>query len=90
MDQISSENHSPIYNYAPTDTKFCMMWEGWSLLYVTKFHNVGQNAGQHDLYLVDPQYIEQVNLFDKGKPGGEPTKVKCNYIWGNVITFAQM
>ena len=23
-------------------------------------------------------------------PGGEPTKVKCNYIWANVITFAQM
>ena len=23
-------------------------------------------------------------------PGGEPTKVKCNYIRANVITFAQM
>ena len=23
-------------------------------------------------------------------PGGEPTKVKCNYIWANVITFVQM
>ena len=22
--------------------------------------------------------------------GGEPTKVKCNYIWANVITFVQM
>ena len=25
-----------------------------------------------------------------GKPGGEPTKVKCIYIWANIITFAQM
>ena len=24
------------------------------------------------------------------RPGGEPTKVKCNYIRANVITFAQM
>ena len=23
-------------------------------------------------------------------PGGEPTKVEWNYIWANVITFAQM
>ena len=23
-------------------------------------------------------------------PGGEPTKVKCNYILANVITFGQM
>ena len=26
----------------------------------------------------------------KWPPGGEPIKVKCNYIWANVIKFSQM
>ena len=28
VDQGSNENHSPAYNFAPTVTKFCVMWEG--------------------------------------------------------------
>ena len=27
---------------------------------------------------------------DKVRSGGEPTKVKCNYIWANVITLAKL
>ena len=39
MDQGSNKNHSPAYNFAPTVTKFCVMWEGLSLPRDTKFGN---------------------------------------------------
>ena len=32
-------NHSPAYNFTPTVTKFCVMWEGLSLPHDTKFGN---------------------------------------------------
>ena len=38
-DQESNKNHSPAYNFAPTVTKFCVMWEGLSLPHDTKFGN---------------------------------------------------
>ena len=39
MDQGSNENHSPVNNFAPTVTKFCVMWEGQALPHDTKFGN---------------------------------------------------
>ena len=39
MDQGSNENHYRVYNFAPTVTKFCVMWEGLSLPHDTKFCN---------------------------------------------------
>ena len=39
VDQASNKNHSPAYNFAPTVTKFCVMWEGLSLPHDTKFGN---------------------------------------------------
>ena len=39
MDQGSNKNHSPAYNFVPTVTKFCVMWEGLSLPHDTKFGN---------------------------------------------------
>ena len=39
MDQGSNKNHSPAYNFAPTVTKFCVMWEGQALPHDTKFGN---------------------------------------------------
>ena len=39
MDQISNKNHSPINNFTPTVTKFCVMWEGQALPHDTKFGN---------------------------------------------------
>ena len=38
-DQGSNENHSPVHNFAPTVTKFCVMWEGQALPQDTKFGN---------------------------------------------------
>ena len=38
-DQGSNKNHSPAYNFTPTVTKFCVMWEGLSLPHDTKFGN---------------------------------------------------
>ena len=39
MDQGSNKNHSPAYNFAPTVTKFCVVWEGLSFPHDTKFGN---------------------------------------------------
>ena len=39
MDQGSNENHSPVNNFAPTVTKFCVMWEGQALPHDPKFGN---------------------------------------------------
>ena len=39
MDQGSNKNHSPAYHFAPTVTKFCVIWEGSSLPHDTKFGN---------------------------------------------------
>ena len=39
MDQGSNKNHSPINNFTPTITKFCVMWEGQALPHDTKFGN---------------------------------------------------
>ena len=39
MDQWSNKNHSPINNFTPTFTKFCVMWEGQALPHEAKFHN---------------------------------------------------
>ena len=41
MDQGSNKNHSPVNNFTPTVTKFCVMWEGQALPHDTKFHNCG-------------------------------------------------
>ena len=39
MDQGSNEYHSPVNNFAPTVTKFCVMWEGQALPHDPKFGN---------------------------------------------------
>ena len=39
VDQGSNKNHSPAYNFAPTLTKLCVMWEGLSLPHDTEFSN---------------------------------------------------
>ena len=39
MDQGSNKKHSPINNFVPTVTKFCVMWEGQALPHDTKFGN---------------------------------------------------
>ena len=39
MDQGSTMKRSAVHNFAPTVTKFCVMWEGLSLPHDTKFGN---------------------------------------------------
>ena len=39
MDQGSNENHSPVNNFVPTVTKFCVLREGQALPQDTKFGN---------------------------------------------------
>ena len=39
MDQGSTGKRSALHNFAPTVTKFCVMWEGRALPHDTKFGN---------------------------------------------------
>ena len=39
MDQGSTRKRSAVHNFAPTVTKFCVMWEGQALSHDTKFSN---------------------------------------------------
>ena len=39
MDQGTNKNHYPVKDFAPTVTKFCVMWEGQALPHDTKFGN---------------------------------------------------
>ena len=39
MDQGSTMKQSAVHNFAPTVTKFCVMWEGQALPHDTKFGN---------------------------------------------------
>ena len=39
MDQGSTMKRSAVHNFAPTVTKFCVMWEGHALPHDTKFGN---------------------------------------------------
>ena len=39
MDQESTKKRSAVHNFAPTFTKFCVMWEGQALPHDTKFGN---------------------------------------------------
>ena len=39
MDQGSTMKRSAVHNFAPTVTKFCVMWEGQALPHDTKFGN---------------------------------------------------
>ena len=39
MDQGSTKKRSAVNNFAPTVTKFCVMWEGQALPHDTKFGN---------------------------------------------------
>ena len=39
MDQGSNMKRSAVHNFAPTVTKFCIMWEGQALPHDTKFGN---------------------------------------------------
>ena len=39
MDQGSNRKHSAVHNFAPTVTKFCVMWERQAFPHDTKFSN---------------------------------------------------
>ena len=55
MDQGSNENHSPVNSFAPTVTKFCVMWEGQALPHDTKkLVTVGTKLWTAERFLVDP------------------------------------
>ena len=51
MDQGSNENQSPVNNFAPTVTKFCVMWEGQALPHDPKFGNCRDKIVDSRLFL---------------------------------------
>ena len=60
MDQGSNKNHSPAYNFAPTVTKFCVMWDFVSCGRDKPSHmtqnlvTVGAKLWTAERFLVDP------------------------------------
>ena len=75
VDQGSNKNHSPAYNFAPTVTKFCVMWEGLSLPHDTKFGNCWCK-------IVDSRAFPSWSLIHglrwSGLIKAEPVKIQCN------------
>ena len=74
-------------------TKWC-----WCF-YIAKEMNranqdVSGNCVHNDVVELELTELDQIKAwvehYTRPRSGGEPTKVKCNYIWANVITFVQM
>ena len=78
-DQGSNKNHSPAYNFAPTVTKFCVMWEGLSLPHDTKFSNCRCKLWTAECFLFDPwsTWIKLI-WFDKSRARVEVSNHRYN------------
>ena len=84
MDQGSNKNHSPAYNFTPTVTKFCVMWEGLSLPHDTKFGNcrckIVDSRSFHSWSLIHG--LRWSGLIKVGPgPRGKPLQRK--HVWSN-------
>ena len=86
MDQGSNKNHSPAYNFTPTVTKFCVMWEGLSLPHDTKFGNcrckIVDSRSFHSWSLIHG--LRWSGLIKVG-PGGKPRPVLVKFLNMTVI-----
>ena len=95
MDQGSNKNHSLAYNFTPTVTKFCVMWEGLSLPHDTKFGNcrckIVDSRSFHSwslihglrwsgLIKVGPVPHGPVNMGKRAKPGRRPHQRKAYWL----------
>ena len=97
VDQGSNKNHSPAYNFAPTVTKFCVMWEGLSLPHDTKFGNCRckvVDSRAFPLLILDP-WITLIR-FDKSRARATCLSLykydrqsKCNniFVWGSFLWY---
>ena len=86
MDQGSNENHYCAYNFAPTVTKFCVMWEGLSLPHDTKFGNCRCE-------IVDSRAFPSWSLIHglrwSGLIKAEPGKISLYWI-GGLMSFPRL
>ena len=82
MDQGSNKNHSTAYNFTPTVTKFCVMWEGLPLPHDTKFGNcrckIVDSRSFHSWSLIHG--LRWSGLIKVG-PGQGHGSLTCHMIW---------
>ena len=82
MDQGSTMKRSAVHNFAPTVTKFCVMWEGQALPHDTKFGNSRcEIVGRRVIFIWSLIH----GLRWSGLIKAEPCPVRCQSItWDNV------
>ena len=57
----SSENYSPVSNFAAKIMKFCTTWEVLSLLQITKFHNCRDKTSHSRVFKIDLWSKDQID-----------------------------
>ena len=86
-DQRSNKNHSPAYNFAPTVTKFCVMWEGLCLPHDTKFSNCRcKIVGRRVIFIWSLIPGSSWSGLIKAEPGlSFSNTLKHNKVWDEII-----
>ena len=76
MDQGSTMKRSAVHNFAPTVTKFCVMWEGQALPHDTKFGNSRcEIVGRRVIFIWSSIHGLRWSGLIKAEPG--VSSVKC-------------
>ena len=77
MDQGSTGKRSAVHNFAPTVTKFCVMWEGRALPHDTKFGNCRcEMVGRRVIFIWSLIHGSSWSGLIKAEPG--ETKCRSN------------
>ena len=82
MDQGSTRKRSAVHNFAPTVTKFCVMWEGQALPHDTKFGNSRcEIVGRRVIFIWSLIHGSSWSVLIKVGPAHQPDRVKV--LWLN-------
>ena len=72
MDQGSTMKRFAVHNFAPTVTKFCVMWEGQALPHDTKFGNSRcEIVGRRVIFIWSLIHGLRWSGLIKAEPGGD-------------------
>ena len=88
MDQGSTKKYSAVHSaFAPTVTKFCVMWEGLSLPHDTKFGNCrGTIVDRRVIFIWSLIHGSSWSGLIKVGPGGYGKYGDCKYV---ILIFKQ-
>ena len=85
MDQGSTMKRSAVHNFAPTVTKFCVMWEGQALPHDTKFGNSRcEIVGRRVIFIWSLIHGLRWSGLIKAEPGDKPlSEPMMTYAWAS-------